>query len=216
MFFLALNLPLSGSAACIKSAQQKQDSGRQRQEGVKGSAGDYLNKQPGRLLLLQSCALPAPFAESFIKFVLMPRLISVFFSDLVLKRNSISNGLNKLLLCKTHYGEELLRCRDTVSSAVENWKAGSSLLMPAVEEKALPSLPSSGSQVAKSMHICGCACVYAHMCVYVCVNVSCICAYECVCSVCIYVYVYECVFLCMHGVYVSVYMCACVYVRVYV
>lgn len=46
---LALHLPLSGSTACIKSAQQKQDSGGQRQEEGKGSAGGYLNKQPEQL-----------------------------------------------------------------------------------------------------------------------------------------------------------------------
>lgn len=77
---------MSGSIACIKSAQQKQDSGGQRQEEVEGSAGDYLNEQPRKLL-----PLPVPLAESSIKFVLMLCLISVFFSDLVLTRNSISN-----------------------------------------------------------------------------------------------------------------------------
>lgn len=107
IFFLALHLPLSGSIACIKSAQQKQDSGGQRQEEAEGSAGDYLNEQPRKLL-----PLPVPLAESSIKFVLMLCLISVFFSDLVLKRNSISNVLNKLLPCKTLNGEKLLQCGD--------------------------------------------------------------------------------------------------------
>lgn len=109
---MALHLPLSGSVAYIKSAQQKQDSGGQRQNEVKDSVGDYLNKQPGKVFPLQGLALPLPFAESFIKFVIMLCLISVFFGDLVLKRNSFSNVLNKLLPCKTHNGEELLRCGD--------------------------------------------------------------------------------------------------------
>lgn len=91
----------------------------QRQEAVKGSVGDYLNKQPGKMFPLQSCAPPVLFAESFLKFVLTLCLISVFFGDLVLKRNSISNVLNKLLPCKTHNGEKLLRCGDTLSSAVK-------------------------------------------------------------------------------------------------
>lgn len=186
---------------------------------MKGSVGDYLNKLSGQLLLPQSRALPAPFAESFIKFVLMPRLISMFFSDLVLKRNSISNSLNKLLPCKTHYREELLRCRDIVSSAVENQKAGSTPLKPAVEEEAFPhSLALGVKKQTKS--ICTYVCIYMDVCVYICpcvyTNKCGVCVHMSMCSIYIHmcIYVYECVWLCVCVVYMYlyVYACMCVYV----
>ena len=119
--------PLSRSTDCVKSAWQKQGSWGHRKQHKRESAQQeiILTSSVDQYSRCKACVLPLSFVGSFIKFVLMPCLTSVFSSDLVFKRNSISNVLNKLLLCKSHCGERVVEMQGHCELTTENCKAHS-------------------------------------------------------------------------------------------